>query len=733
MDSIILKDLHRLFAYFVLTKTLLDQFIQTEKDHLKSFIDQKSSEIEKLLREAGTSDNIINSVKNELTLPYIFHKLSVKKLQKLIQEESRVFVRPRTQELDLIYEKGRTKGKLKWKKRRVSFQFFSIRDTILAVLQQKSNFDKVIAEKQAEGTMYKSDIDGAQLRDQTGVLPHIASPESGHRSSMTIRILLYADDFEITNPLGSKTKKHKMNGVYFKIQNLQGDGQLKNVFLHAIARTIDVGRYGFNTILEPFVNEMLNLIDEGIECELHGHKLDIRVRYVGVTGDTLGVHDILQLLSPSANRFCRDCLVSRPEYAEMPWMLGPMRTDLHYSTTLDRAKRLNRMWLMRKFSYKTKDTILKKLHLSPRSNHKFDILHDLYEGVTMLVVKVVLNFIITHNIFTAEFLNERIKNFDYGCADESAKPSPNFDDQSLRKILSGKLKQNASQMHLLVRALPFLIHDKLREFYNNAIDAQQSEVEELLQLLSCHLRIISLVNLREITTGQIDLLDRLVRQQNRIYHQIRLKHPTFPLPNKLHHLLHYSQMIRQWGPAPLYETSRFEGLHKRLKQRMSSSCNFRNPQKTIADRYAIYFSYIYSYPEEEPEFEPVSCQLRLSARGEPIYVGSQVKYRGVRYQSGQILCLRLDDSNDTANPTPIFGQIEEISYSLQNGCSFTVKLLNTDFFDVQFNAYQVSLTEMQDTWVCNSLEFKEPFVLWRNCTADIEEEKTFVPLKTANI
>lgn len=730
MDAIILRDLHRLLAIFFVTSSLIGEVIECERRFIASYADIHSSIVGDYLSSCGVDQEIVENVRESLQVPQIFHKLNLKKLKQLIEKESPVYVCPRTYELGLVHTMARKKGTRSRKVKRVSFQYFSIRDTILSVLQKKENFEKVLSEQFSTDGVLKRDIDGSILRGKSGVLPQFQNPEDPLSPvTITMRVLLYTDEFEVTNPLGSKTLKHKINGFYFKLLNLAGTGKLKHIFVYALAKALDVKNYGYNIILEPFVQEMEEMIANGVDCHLHGRSVNVQVNFVGVTGDTLGLHEILHMLSPSCVSFCRDCLITRDTFRFRPWSVGCYRTEEHRRELFNKAKKTNRYWLYKKYGYKIRDTTLKRLNFRPRSNRKGDLMHDLFEGTSMLVIKIILNFCITKHVFTVDFLNELIKCFDYGSVNESEKPSPNFKEESLRDMKSTKLKQNACQVHLLLRALPFLIRDKLKEYYDKASEWDQYQLERLMHLLNLHMEIVRLICSREITVGQVIHLEQCVRLHNELYHEMRLENPNLPMPNKIHHLLHYGKMIKEWGPAPLFETSRFEAMHKKLKQRMRTTNNFINTPKTIADRIAINFSYEFSYDDDEPEIDLMSAKFKLSTQE---YVGQAIRFRGVKYEKGQVLCLNLDDSEDKADILPVFGIIQSIHY--QNDIiSFIVKILETIIYDDQYCAYKVTQTNNKNSWLWSDLTFKEPMALWRNSTDDKDEEETFVPVKTANI
>ena len=68
-------------------------------------------------------------------------------------------------------------------------------------------------------------------------------------------IILYHDEVEICNPLGSKSGKHKLDMYYYVIGNLSPKFRSKHcaVRLLAIVNANIVKKYGVNEILKPIV------------------------------------------------------------------------------------------------------------------------------------------------------------------------------------------------------------------------------------------------------------------------------------------------------------------------------------------------------------------------------------------------------------------------------------------------------------------------------------------------
>ncbi len=128
-----------------------------------------------------------------------------------------------------------------------------------------------------------------------------------------LQIQLFYDDFETTNPLGSKKGIHKLCGIYFTLRNFtpQFNSSLTNIHLCALFHAQDIKTYGFDAILEPIVNDIKVLENKGIQ----GPDGFVRGSIVQVTGDNLGLHSLFGFVESFRARYnCRFCLAEREDY-----------------------------------------------------------------------------------------------------------------------------------------------------------------------------------------------------------------------------------------------------------------------------------------------------------------------------------------------------------------------------------------------------------------------------------
>lgn len=66
-----------------------------------------------------------------------------------------------------------------------------------------------------------------------------------------LSLLLYCDDFEICNPLGTSRKKHKVTGVYWVLADIPSTlrSTLSSIYLAVLCKADDVKKFGYPWVL----------------------------------------------------------------------------------------------------------------------------------------------------------------------------------------------------------------------------------------------------------------------------------------------------------------------------------------------------------------------------------------------------------------------------------------------------------------------------------------------------
>jgi len=357
----------------------------------------------------------------------------------------------------------------------------------------------------------------------------------------SVPILLYSDECETVNLLGSKTGIHKLGFVYFILKSLPADllSNLQSHFLLAVYKSDDAKTYGIDAVLRPIVDELKTLERDGITVNTPYYQGVVKFTVVQVVGDNLGLNGILGYNeSLSGNHVCRLCRVHRNvlrvQTREDSKLLRDVDTHKADLDTNDPSKTgLKRESVLNSLSF---------YHVT--DNKAVDIIHDILEGVGAYEVKLVLNSLIGQKLISLDKLNYRITSFDYGFSDMGNKPS--VISKSDLKNLDSPLRQSAAQMWCLLRLLPLMIGDQIPD------DNKQWEL--VLALLTC----MEIIFSPSITLAVTQYLSQIIEDHHSLFLEL---YPHLHLRPKPNFMLHYPKAIDQLGPLTQLWAMRFEGKH----------------------------------------------------------------------------------------------------------------------------------------------------------------------------
>ena len=123
-------------------------------------------------------------------------------------------------------------------------------------------------------------------------------------------VVVYSDDFEINNPIGSRRVKNKIGAVYQTIYGLPPEyaSQLQNIFLLQLHKYIDHRDLGNKKIFNSIIKYLQVLQDEGILVKFNDTTIRIYFPLYAILGDNLGLNTILGYSKGSNSNFpCRIC------------------------------------------------------------------------------------------------------------------------------------------------------------------------------------------------------------------------------------------------------------------------------------------------------------------------------------------------------------------------------------------------------------------------------------------
>ena len=131
-----------------------------------------------------------------------------------------------------------------------TFQYIPVIDILKFVL--KPDVQILINREKTSPPGYLKGYKDVQQYQQHGIF-------NAHPNAL--RFQLFYDDVEVENPLGSKAGIHQLGLFHYSLQNLPFNinSSINCIFLFAVCHTYDLTKYGFEPILDPFIQEMVNL------------------------------------------------------------------------------------------------------------------------------------------------------------------------------------------------------------------------------------------------------------------------------------------------------------------------------------------------------------------------------------------------------------------------------------------------------------------------------------------
>ncbi len=579
-----------------------------------------------------------------------------------------------------------------------SFQYVSIVETLKRLLQDPS----VIAALEAPRVHRDGIL--VDLSDGTLVQNHPVLQEHPH----ALQLVGYYDEVEVCNPLGAKTKVHKMGIVFFTIANLHPKyrSMLKAINLVAVANTTVVDEFGIDKVLQPMVDELNTLATSGVDIAWKSGQEVLHCALVAFLADNLASHLIggFKLSMSFAFRICRSCMTTR-EYSRNHFLadMFDLRTTENHS---EHCSQVSEGPLADHYSVTygvcRKSILTSVKGFSVIGGLPHDVMHDVLEGVLPYEVKLLLKYLISRKYLTLEQFNDRIHNFEYGHSEVGSKPSL-IAMQHLSP--DAKIRQSASQMMLLGRILPFVVGDRVPPGDPN---------------YECFLLLLQIVDLTLAPAIHIDTVAYLRVLIDEHHTTFKELYPDYSVIPKMHYMVHYPQQILQCGPLVRAWTMRHEAKLNFFKQAARLS-NFKNVPKTLAEHNQAWFCYqlqsnalLHRALERGPstvtvlQNEAINTQSLLKDHGisDPSAALCHTRWvslDGVRYCANNNFVVI-----GAKNSMPVFGEITDIICHTDI-VLFEIVVYDTVFFDSHFHSYAILATSRLAIHPVTSL--KDPFVL----------------------
>lgn len=244
-------------------------------------------------------------------------------------------------------------------------------------------------------------------------------------NACALQVVLYFDEFEVVNPLGSKKGKQKLAAVYMALANINAfeRSDLKSIQLLLLCPVIDVKEFGLNKCLEPLIFDLKVLETEGVFVEELKTNLKGTVAYICAAN--LGSHQIGGFMESFGNntlRICRFCMATSEE---IQYKFDPVQFQERNETTynyhlgeIEKDQSLISVYGLKKDSISNE---LKYFHIT--RGLPPDVMHDLLEGCVKKEITIVLKQLVSDSVITEKEIISKIRIFHYGQCDITSKPA----------------------------------------------------------------------------------------------------------------------------------------------------------------------------------------------------------------------------------------------------------------------------------------------------------------------
>ena len=409
---------------------------------------------------------------------------------------------------------------------RKTLQYIPIHESLKNMLQFEDVFREVQNRHVSQDGILRDFTDGQYFRDK----PEFLQPN-------TLSLLLYMDEFTVTNPLRGRSKPYKIMGTYLMLGNLPPKyrSQLQTIQLVSLCQSIYVKKHGLDAVMHDVVEDLKRLCEDGIDIVRGNNIHHFRCEFIFVVGDNLAMHQIGGFMeSFQVGKSCRFCMVPVGELRD--GMVGPARMPESHDEQVAMVEANPRFSQI--YGVKAKSVFGGIGSFHPVTSMPSDIAHDILGGVGKSLLNLLIHHCIHRGYFTLQEANRCLHEFEYKGSDKVNKPC----------LLTekGEVKQTFSQMRCLMRLFPVI--------FGRYVPENDGAWEVMLILL----RACEYIFAPALRPGHVSMMEDLINQ----YHEA--KKETFPnehLRPKDHFTLHYASQFIKFGPLVHLWTMRFEAKH----------------------------------------------------------------------------------------------------------------------------------------------------------------------------
>jgi hypothetical protein len=388
--------------------------------------------------------------------------------------------------------------------------------------------------------------------------------KSKFKDKIVFPLMIHFDDFEAGNPLGSHSTINSIGAVYVSIKSFHPKflSKLCNIFPVLLFHTLDRTQFRNAKVFRPLIQDLIKLETEGLQIESDNCVEQIYFVLTILLGDNKGLNSILGFTENfTGARCCRFCIANRDQIRNLN-----IEDDTLLRNVKDYEEHVNNIDVP---NTGIKDICvfndIPSFHLV--TNFAVDSMHDILEGVNLyLMARVLRNLIYEKQYFSLEYLNNRVRFFNYGHMGNRNKPATIFKDH----ITRGYLRMSASESLCFITTFRFYV--------GHLIPIDNPDYILYLKLLE----LIKIIFSKSILKLSVEKLPYLISDFIKMY--ISLYNDMKP---KFHFLTHYPRVISESGPPMHFSSLRFESKHSELKKISNNIKTRVNLPRSLAIRYQL--------------------------------------------------------------------------------------------------------------------------------------------------
>lgn len=494
-------------------------------------------------------------------------------------------------------------------------------------------------------------------------------PTVNEDRTLFVPLLVYFDDFETLNPIGSKSGLYKIGGVYVKLMCLPASVQSQILYTHLAMLFFTEDRKTFKdeAIFTPLIEELNYLQNVGIKVKHSQYDL-IKIIPIIICGDNLGLNGILSFTECFvANFWCRFCIFSNKIMNTLTIADNEAmhRTKENYASHVI----INNLSLT---GVKQNSTFNNLSNFHVTENFCVDFAHDFLEGNCQIdMAQLLISLIHKYKWFTLEQLNSRIKSFN-----KSFKRSNKLGNITEEMLKSKKIRASASEMLNFVETFPLIISGLICD----------ETVKEWVLYLTLR-DIMTILMSPTVNEQEIQLLTFLITEHHELYLDC-FDH----LRAKPHLMIHYPTILRIIGPVLQVWTLRFESFHQIMKQTAKMSRNRVNLLKTFSVKNQFINANIMLNKDFSATNEKKGKEQKIGKDVEKYVLPERFNFanaaklaffqlNNIKYKPG--LCVQLNDEE-----LPTFGIIKEV-FVLEESIFFGCQILKTHGFNRMYYSFSM--------------------------------------------